>query len=147
MPVEIIYPTEKYFKSFCAALDQVAREQIYIEMIEAKPLPETSAFQGKLVGWGDITPSSNPRMSHRGTLGMGLIKPFRGQGLGTQLLERALNHAKRNGLEKVELTVCAGNNSAIHLYKKLGFIEVGMIRHYRKLKGQYFDCLEMEKFL
>lgn len=35
---QIVYAAEKYFESFHQALDQVAREKIYIEMIEAKPL-------------------------------------------------------------------------------------------------------------
>lgn len=163
MAVEIIYPSEKYFKSFHTALDQVAKEQIYIEMIEAKPLDETAAFQNKLVtqnlpvyyavvdneviGWADITPASNPRLAHRGFLGMGLLKQFRGQGIGTQLLQKALSHAKKIGIEKVELTVYTTNEAAIALYKKLGFTDIGIIKNYRKLNGEYFDCLEMEKFL
>ena len=163
MTIEIVYPTERFFKSFHQALDQVAREQVYIEMIEAKPFDETAAFQSKLisnnwpvyyavsskdvVGWADITPSSNPRLSHRGFLGMGLTKEFRGKGLGTQLLTKALEHAKGIALEKVELHVYTENAAAINLYKKRGFREVGVIKHYRRLGDRYFDCLEMELFL
>jgi RimJ/RimL family protein N-acetyltransferase len=101
---------------------------------------------GRVVGWADITPGSNPRMSHRGFLGMGLIKDFRGKGLGTQLLKKALTHAKNIGLEKIELSVYTENNAAIKLYKKCGFKEIGIVKHYRKLNGRYFDCLEMELF-
>ncbi len=163
MSTEIAYPSEKYFKSFHHTLDQVAKEQVYIEMIEAKPFKDVSDFQSKLVvnnwpvyyainnsevvGWADITPASNPRLSHRGFLGMGLLKQFRGQGLGSQLLNKVLVHAKDIGLEKVELTVYTNNTAAIQLYKKCGFTEIGVIKHYRKLNGQYFDCVEMEKFL
>lgn len=161
--MEIIYPAEQYLKSFHEALDAVAREQIYIEMIEAKPFDETAAFQRKLitnnwpvyyavenenvVGWVDIMPAANPRLSHRGFLGMGLIKNYRGQGLGTQLITRALKHAKEIGLEKVELSVYTENTAAIKLYKKIGFKEIGVVKHYRKLNGKYFDCVEMEIFL
>jgi RimJ/RimL family protein N-acetyltransferase len=163
VPIEIVYPSEKYIKSFHQTLDQVAKEQIYIEMIEAKPYQEVAEFQLKLinnnwpvyyainnnevVGWADVTPSGNPRLAHRGFLGMGLLKSFRRKGLGTQLLKRALDHAKKIGLEKVELMVYTNNDSAINLYKKCGFTDIGVIRHYRKLNGQYFDCLEMEMFL
>jgi RimJ/RimL family protein N-acetyltransferase len=160
--MEIIYPNETLFKSFHETLDSVAREQIYIEMIEAKPFEEISAFQrkliannwpvyyavtdGRVVGWADITPASNPRMAHRGFLGMGLIKDFRGRGLGTQLLSKALSHAKRIGLEKVELSVYTENEAAIRLYKKCGFREIGLVKNFRKLNGRYFDCIEMELF-
>ncbi len=47
--MEIVYPTEPLFKSFHKALDRVAREKIYIEMIEAKSLEETTTFQKKLI--------------------------------------------------------------------------------------------------
>jgi putative acetyltransferase len=100
-----------------------------------------------VVGWADITPSSNPRLSHRGFLGMGLLKSHRGQGLGTQLLQAALGHAKKIGLEKVELSVYSENFAAIALYKKVGFQQMGFVKNYRKLEDRYFDCVEMEIFL
>lgn len=161
--MEIIYPTDQHLKSFHEALDAVAREQIYIEMIEAKPFDELATFQrklitnnwpvyyavedGKVVGWIDISVAANPRLAHRGFLGMGLIKDYRGRGLGTQLITRALKHAKEIGLEKVELSVYTENTAAIKLYKKMGFTEIGVVKHYRKLNGRYFDCVEMELFL
>jgi RimJ/RimL family protein N-acetyltransferase len=163
MAVEIIYPTEEYFASFHKALDQVAREEVYIEMTEAKPFEEVANFQrtliknnwpgcyalenGEVVGWADAFPASNPRLCHRAFLGMGLLKSHRGKGIGSQLLNRVIDHAKRIGLEKIELTVYTNNEPAIHLYKKCGFTEIGVIKHYRKLRDRYFDCVEMELFL
>lgn len=163
MKTEIIYPSEKYFKSFHEALSIVAQERIYIEMVEAPPIEKLSTFQSDLiakngpvyyainndrvVGWCDIFPEDNPRQNHRGGLGMGLIPEFRGQGLGSQLLSAVLDHAKKIGLEKVELHVYTSNMAAIALYKRFGFEEEGLIKKYRKIDGQYFDCLAMAKFL
>jgi RimJ/RimL family protein N-acetyltransferase len=163
MTVQIIYPIETYFSSFHEALSRVANERVYIEMIEAPPLEKVSGFQRELirkngpvyyaidgdrvVGWCDVFPEENQRLSHRGGLGMGLIPEYRGQGLGAKLLSSVLEHAKKFGLEKVELNVYTSNVSAIGLYKKFGFEEEGLIKRYRKLDGQYFDCLAMGKFL
>jgi RimJ/RimL family protein N-acetyltransferase len=161
--MEIIYASEEHLTGFHQALDAVAREQIHIEMIEARPLDQTAAFQKKLirnhwpayyaveagvvVGWVDIIPFENPRMSHRGPLGMGLLTEYRGKGWGSQLLSRALRHAKEMGLEKVELAVYTENLAAIRLYEKTGFTRIGVVKNYRKLNGRSFDCLEMELFL
>jgi len=87
MEIEIVYPSEKYFRSFHEALSSVARERIYIEMIEAPPLEKVSSFQSDLisknapvyfainnervVGWCDVCPMNNSRQNHRGGLGMG----------------------------------------------------------------------------
>ncbi len=163
MTTQIIYPAEKYFKSFHEALSIVAKERIYIEMIEAPPIEKLSSSQGgliaingpvyyainndRVVGWCDVFPFSNPRLSHRGGLGMGLLPEFRGQGLGSKLLAAVLGHAKTFGLEKVELHVYTSNISAVGLYRKFGFEQEGLIRKYRKLDGQYFDCLAMCKYL
>ena len=163
MTTQILYPSEKYFKSFHEALSTVAKERVYIEMIEAPSLEKVSAFQSELiakngpvyyavnnervVGWCDVFPRDNPRLNHRGGLGMGLIPEFRGQGLGSKLISSVLDHAKSFGLEKIELQVYTSNIPAIALYKKFGFEQEGLIKKYRKLDGQYFDCLSMGKFL
>jgi len=161
--VQIIYANENYIPSFYKALSSVARERIYIEMIEPPPLEKVMEFQKKLiakngpdyyaisenevVGWCDVFPIENPRQSHRGNLGMGLLPKFRGQGIGTKLLDAVLSRAKDFGLEKVELHVYTSNIPAIALYKKFGFEQEGLIKKYRKLDEQYFDSLAMGKLL
>lgn len=161
--IEIIYANEKYFPSFHQALSTVAKERVYIEMIEAPPLEKVTSFQSdliskngpvyyalngdKVVGWCDVFPEENPRQSHRGGLGMGILPEYRGKGIGSQLLQKVIEHAKTFGLEKIELNVYTSNVSAVALYKKFGFEQEGLIKKYRKLDGQYFDCLAMGKFL
>lgn len=163
MSIQIIYPSEQYFESFHKALSIVARERVYIEMIEAPPLSEVVGFQSRfiaengpayyavdgnrVVGWCDVSRNENPRQSHRGDLGMGLIPEYRGRGWGTKLLTTTLDHGRKIGLEKVELRVYTTNLPAISLYKKHGFDEEGIIKRYQRLDGQYFDCLAMGKFL
>lgn len=161
--VQIIYADSRYFASFHKALASVAAEKIYIETIEVPELESVEKFQGQLiaqnapvyyavsdghvVGWCDISIKDNPRMKHRGGLGMGLIDGYRGQGLGTQLLRAALKHAKEIGLEKVELAVYATNTAALALYRKMGFVDEGCIKNYRRLEGQNFDAVMMAHFL
>ncbi len=163
MKTEIIYPSEKHLKSFHEALSVVAKERVYIEMIEAPPFERVSSFQlehilqngpvyyaineDRVVGWCDVFPKKNPRLSHRGDLGMGLLPEFRGQGIGSGLLSAVLQHSKEFGLEKVELHVYTSNTPAISLYKKFEFEQEGLIKKFRKLDGQYFDCLVMGRFL
>ena len=163
MEATIAYASEKFIPSFYEALSLVAQERIYIEMIAAPAFEQVAKFQReliaengavyyaiqneKVVGWCDLFPEKNPRFSHRGSIGMGLLPAFRGKGLGLKLLESVLAHAKGNGLEKAELHVYTSNLTAIALYKKCGFVEEGLLKKYRKLDGQYFDCLMMGKFL
>ncbi len=161
---KIIYVEESYFKSFHSTLTNVAAEGIYLEMIEPPSLEKVSFFQKKLidnklpgyyalsgnqvVGWIDIFPKEFAHHQHRASLGMGILKEHRGKGLGSRLIEKALEHVRTvPGIEKVELTVYTSNAPAIKLYKKFGFKNIGINHKYRKVNGQYFDALSMELFI
>ncbi len=57
-------------------------------------------------------------------------KNFRNQGIGTLLLKKLLDLAKSLKLYTITLEVAEENNSAIHLYQKLGFEKVGIRKNY-----------------
>jgi len=68
----------------------------------------------------------------------------RGKGLGRQLLDAALKHVLLwHGVEQVKLSVTAGNESAVHLYQSVGFVEVGRVPRALRIGSQYFDELIM----
>jgi ribosomal protein S18 acetylase RimI-like enzyme len=160
--IRIVYPNRKLFRSFYGALGAVAAERVHIEMVEPPPFATVAGYQaalirrkgpvyyavdrGMVVGWCDVFPEENPRLAHRGRLGMGLLPEYRGRGIGSRLLRAALAHARRYGLEKVELSVYTSNRAAIGLYRKFGFRREGLIRRYRKVDGRVFDALEMARF-
>ena len=50
-------------------------------------------------------PEAKAIYAHNGVLGMGLLPPFRGRGIGKRLIAQALGAAKAFGLQRVELTV------------------------------------------
>ena len=45
---------------------------------------------------------------------------FRGQGLGSALIQKVISHAKETGCHKLRWQVSGWNHSAIDFYKKLG---------------------------
>jgi ribosomal protein S18 acetylase RimI-like enzyme len=55
---------------------------------------------------------------------MGVEKDFRNQGVGRQLLKKAVEQAKLNKLKKVIIYSNRKLENAIYLYKSFGFIEV-----------------------
>jgi GNAT superfamily N-acetyltransferase len=57
-------------------------------------------------------------------LSLYVCKQFRGQGIGTQILEMIINMAQKQHLPFVLLTVSSDNNIAIHLYSKFGFKKI-----------------------
>jgi putative acetyltransferase len=144
---------------FHACLDAVAREKRYLAQIEAPPLERIEAFvrdsvaadavqfvalDGDLVvGWADIFPAWAHAVAHTGTLGMGLLAAWRGQGLGRPLLQACIDKARAQGITRITLQARADNAAAIRLYERLGFVHEARLRHAMRFDGVYFDALQM----
>lgn len=160
--VIIIPITETYTENYRQAVGEVAREGNFLTMLDAFPKDTTEAFvkeniaasnphlialhDGRVVGWCDITPKSErPVHSHCGTMGMGLLKPYRGKGLGKKLLTQALEAAKKKGWSRIELTVRATNHPARALYEKMGFVLEGTLRKEWHTAGMFYDTHIMAK--
>lgn len=59
-----------------------------------------------------------------------------------------MDYAKNTlNLRKISLNVLDDNDAAIHLYKKVNFVECGLKREERYINGTYKNLLLMEVFL
>ncbi len=97
----------------------------------------------KIVGWCDIASFNRPAFSHSGVLRMGILKEYRGTGLGTKLMQIVLDKGKQMGLTRVELDVRDDNVNAIKLYQKFGFEIEGKKRNACRTDGIYSNVLTM----
>lgn len=85
------------------------------------------------------------RGAHVGIAGLVIGKQFRGDGVGYKLFSSTLEEARKlSGLRMVQLDCFATNESALSLYKKLGFQEVGRIPNALLHKGEYVDEVVMK---
>jgi RimJ/RimL family protein N-acetyltransferase len=111
----------------------------------AKANPSFVAADGAtIVGWCDIIRNERRAIQHhRGTVGMGIIAAYRGQGIGTRLLQAAIDAAKAAGMSRIELLVRADNEVAKRLYLRLGFVMEGLHRHADCIDGRYYDAHTM----
>lgn len=161
MTVHSIVPTEeRHFESLHQALDVVAREKKYLAQTQAPPWERSLAFyrdvlaQGfphvvavdsgdKVVGWCDVSPVFGHSRAHIGILGIALLPEARGRGLGTQLLQAAIDRSWARGLTRIELSVRADNLNAKALYERLGFEHEGLARRASLIDGVYHDAFRM----
>jgi ribosomal-protein-alanine acetyltransferase len=75
-------------------------------------------------------------------LNLGIARHYQRQGLGKQLLEYVINHAKSLSAPFIYLEVRRSNIPAINLYKKIDFSQVGERKNYYPIgDGQYEDAL------
>jgi GNAT superfamily N-acetyltransferase len=97
-------------KGFWFAVDSIARVRKYLAFFEGPPINTTKDFviqningnwphvvainNGKIIGWCDISALDRPVFAHIGSLGIGVLAPYRGQGVGKALMNATLQKAK-----------------------------------------------------
>ncbi len=99
---------------------------------------------GAIIGTGSVD-LAGYGVAH---LGMALAAGWRGQGIGTVLLDELVDAARDLGAHKVALEVWPHNARALALYRSRGFVEEGrLVRHYRRSDGALWDAVVMGKVL
>lgn len=77
-------------------------------------------------------------------IGMAVARSWRGRGVGSALLEAAIDWARERGAHKLQLGVFPHNAAAIGLYRKYGFVDEGLrVKQLRRSSGELWDVLEM----
>ncbi len=99
---------------------------------------------GGIVGHVDLRGGTLPSELHRCKLGIGVYTPFRGHGVGKQLLEAALEWARsQQELAWVDLAVFGHNLAARKLYDNKGFVVVGETTDRFRVHGASVDDVQM----
>ena len=161
--VKIIPIAEEHIQGFWSAVDSVAREHEYLAFLEGPPINTTRDFvlgniegnwphfiavcDDRIIGWCDISSLDRPVFAHIGSLGIGILAPYRGQGIGKQLVQAAIQKAEQKGLTRIELTVREKNKAAIALYEQFGFEIEGIHKNAVCIDGKYENHIFMALLL
>ena len=118
---------------------------------EASPSSfEIGAYDGEeqVGGIGVCCVRAGLKYQHRAYMGISVVKAYWGCGLGSFLIQLAVEQTRANGFEQLELSVYSDNVRTIHLYEKFGFERCGVQPRAFKLKdGTYCDEVLMVKML
>ena len=103
----------------------------------------------ELAGIINVTADQRPRVRHIGDIFLGIKKTFWGSGLGSILMEEAIEWAKTSGvIRRLQLTVQKRNLVAIHLYEKMGFITEGLQERGACIeRGEFLDVYLMGQLI
>ena len=103
---------------------------------------------GEVVGVLNCRGGKRRATRHAATLGVAVRRDWRGRGVGTALLRRAVEWARATGVvTRLELEVYAANDRAVRLYERLGFVREGVKRRAVLHDGRYEDELVMALLL
>lgn len=145
--IKTYIPTSNYIpkleSEFKLNVDQ-EKEWINSFLINDNSLLLVAEYEGKIIGNIDLTGSLRKIMEHTAVIGMGMFQEWQNIGLGTALLSATIEWAKSNPiLELIWLQVYTENEPGLNLYRKMGFVENGIIQNFFKQDNKYFHNLTM----
>ena len=95
---------------------------------------------GKIVGMIHVAASRHGF----GEFGMLVDRAWRGRGVGSALVEAAIDRASGQGLHKLCLEVFPHNTAGVAMYAKCGFVEEGRrVKQYQRANGELWDSIVM----
>ncbi|WP_172954432.1 GNAT family N-acetyltransferase [Solibacillus sp. R5-41] len=101
----------------------------------------------RILGYMIVQNEKPQRIAHRAYIVIGVHSDSRGKGVGNALFTSVISWAKQVELHRLELTVIATNEVAVHLYKKMGFEIEGVKKDSLFIDGQYVDEYYMSRLL
>jgi RimJ/RimL family protein N-acetyltransferase len=127
----------------------VSDERRYLRTIHRHP--DAAVFvaedAGRIVGRLSLSRDPHPASRHVADLGLMVAASHRRQGVGTRLLERAVEWARESGIRKLELHVFPWNDPALGLYESFGFVREGYRKRHYERGDQLVDAILMAYFV
>ncbi len=101
----------------------------------------------KIVGYLGISRSHLSRLTHTAKLTVGVLDEHKRNGIATQLLEYAEGWAEENDVTRLEINVLDGNEPAIKLFQKNGYVQEGVRKGSFMIDDETGDEIFMAKML
>lgn len=101
-------------------------------------------LDGEVVGWI----SAERQDDGAAELGMGIVEPHRGRGVGSALMDAVVAWAGEHNVDTLVLRVFPHNDRALALYRKFGFVELEhKVGVWPRRNGDFWDLIFMQRTL
>jgi len=118
-------------------------EGIFRDCLRVNYICRVVEIETRVVGYGIISVGAGE--AH--VLNICVADPYRSQGVGRRLLSHLLKVAAHYGAEDALLETRPSNASALHLYRSLGFTQVGTRRGYYQAVGGREDAVVLRRHI
>lgn len=99
---------------------------------------------GKIVGNLNFSGGSRQRNAHVGEFGVSVLREYWRNSIGEELIKYLINWSKDSAIiKKINLRVRNDNTRGIRLYKKLGFLEEGILKRDFLINGTFYNSILM----
>ena len=131
--------------------ESIAEQLLYEDTVNRHTTVESRVFfvaiddaeEGEMIGWTHLDLPQMEKLKNTAQLTVGVRAEYRHEGIGSQLLERALEWANANGYRKVYNSVPTVNDEAIAFLEAHGWHTEGIRRDHYTLDGDLVDEVMM----
>ena len=120
-------------------------ERRYLKAVRSHP--DAAVFvaeaDGEVVARLSLARDPHPASGHVADLGLMVAAPFRRRGIGSLLLEEAVEWARASRVRKLELHVFPWNGPALALYESFGFEREGYRKRHYARDLEFVDAILM----
>lgn len=121
------------------------RDWITTTLAAANTRMFVGTVDGEIVLVCDVRAAGRTRIAHVGGVAISIKRAYWHLGIGNIAMQAMIDFAKSTGvLRALSLEVHAGNERAIALYKRFGFVEVGRHKARLNVRGTYYDEILMD---
>ena len=126
---------------------QELKLDIQDNVIQGFDFLQVATENDKIVGYIRAERGKFERNFHTAYIVIGILKKYRGKGIGTTFFNNLDLWAKTNNIVRLELTVECCNNTSKNLYEKNGFKIEGIRKKSMFVAGSFVDEFYMAKIL
>lgn len=140
---------EECASAFASSYEEECETPVALIAQRLAPAPDRAVFgailEQRLIGIVGVQREHHRKLAHKAFIwGMYVAPDGRRQGVGRQLMQRALQHAQSMpGVRQVNLGVNAANFAAMALYESFGFRSFGLERRFMQIDGELHDEVHM----
>lgn len=139
---------ENYLEEDENSLNDVEEEKKEIKKIKREgSLYAVIDIEGEIAGVLILRRGKLAMNNHIVTVRVWITEKYRGEGLGSTLMEYGIEWSLKAGVEKICLDVFSNNPRAIQMYEKFGFVVEGIRKRQYVIENKYVDEFFMSKFL
>lgn len=134
--------------------ERLGTERVKAFILDSLKSPHSALFVLKDMNTRDIFAhihiqvGQTQRNKHKAEIYLGVLEQFQAIGVGKKMMEIAEFWARKEGVERLQLSVFANNEKAINFYQKHGFVQEGTLINGVKLaENEYVDEIIMGKLV
>ncbi len=125
----------------------IEEERAYIAAMQGKSALLLGFIGGELAAIASLEGKTRERAAHRSDLAITVRQKFWHRGVGTQMMNRLIEHARQQGISVIETHVRSDNASALSLYEKVGFERIGTYRRFFRIGDTDYDAELLNLYL